>query len=324
MIFITKMYSLLEIGEVLAVGRSDNTVSFIHDRDNEVYVVVQVSGGCVRVIAMEGQDTHAGKLRACLYTAAHTYGPRLTMPLEFARPYMAHNGFVNFHRPGEVGMCPAYMSAQHSALVGHTAYHTLSGATLIQVNVVMSLLQVSHFKEMVAYDIVGAGPLHVLTVEDDHIYLVSCMSMPEYADASPPDTRSAFEYAVGIDIRDKIVRWQDVSVLVVPHRTGLSVIVTTAQGRPEPILIPWDTIQGGVSVTTHVKAPHTQGLMHVTCHNMSAQLATITKGQDIFETMPLTLRDRDVSLDSDTTDSEFDTNSEADDIGPPVAQSTVL
>lgn len=40
MIFIIKMYSFLEIGEVLVIGRSDNIVFFIYDRDNEVYVVV--------------------------------------------------------------------------------------------------------------------------------------------------------------------------------------------------------------------------------------------------------------------------------------------
>lgn len=60
---------------------------------------------------------------------------------------------------------------------------------------------------MVVYDIVGVGFLYVLTVEDDYIYLVSCMSMLEYVDVFFFDIRSVFEYVVGIDIRDKIVRW---------------------------------------------------------------------------------------------------------------------
>nr|WDW26054.2 hypothetical protein FD201807_121R [Megalocytivirus FD201807] len=192
------MYSLLEIGDVLAVA-DGTAVQLMHDRNPEYSVTLaQSAEGCVHVQAV---SANSERVRRCMVVAGQIYGSRLVARIQHLHHTMAADGFVNFQPPDRVGFCPSYFNAPHSRIV------TENVSTLIYNNgapddeqtaaqVYIGHGQLYRLLEL-ALSIEGplSGAMHVLMFHNNRYEIVACIDKFSDTDV-PTNMASCFAYTI--------------------------------------------------------------------------------------------------------------------------------
>ncbi|AVR29761.1 hypothetical protein [South American cichlid iridovirus] len=192
-----KMYSLLEIGDVLAVA-DGTAVQLMHDRNPEHSVTLaQSAEGCVYVQAV---SANSERVRRCMVVAGQIYGSRLVAHIQHLHHTMAADGFVNFQAPDRVGFCPSYFNAPHARVVMQNVSTLIynDGApddeqTAAQVYIGHG--QLYRLLELALADVQLSGAMHVLMFHDNRYEIVACID--KYSDTDvPTDMASCFAYTI--------------------------------------------------------------------------------------------------------------------------------
>ncbi|QJC63464.1 hypothetical protein [Banggai cardinalfish iridovirus] len=192
-----KMYSLLEIGDVLAVA-DGTAVQLMHDRNPEYSITLaQSAEGCVHVQAV---SANSERVRRCMVVAGQIYGSRLVARIRHLHHTMAADGFVNFQPPDRVGFCPSYFNAPHARVVMQnvsTLIYNDGGPDDEQTaaQVYISHGQLYRLLELALSDVQLSGAMHVLMFHDNRYEIVACIDKSSDTDV-PTNMASCFAYTI--------------------------------------------------------------------------------------------------------------------------------
>lgn len=299
------MFSIFEIGDILVIGREGGNAVFMHDRNNENYISVREStlfrckDLCAEIYEVVGNDPE--KLKRCFIAAAQVYGSKLVADMNTVNidPEWVYEGFVNI-QGNMVGFCPAHFCVEHQKNTQEIARMILTmgtGAQPVNIDVRTSILQILRLREMLQFHDVRQGKMYVFNSSDDKYDIVTCMSMPEYADIELL-TDSSFRYLVDgttdvvpdqFDVSDGLIGY------VYVNRSGVCFFTHGNDGETYASdIILWDALNNLDTIAFdvwYVPNVNEQPMIPSVMFDLNRKLPSIVKkhnkSQDDMNNMPL-------------------------------------
>ncbi|QCQ67784.1 macro domain-containing protein [European chub iridovirus] len=322
------MFSIFEIGDILVIGREGGNAVFMHDRNNENYISVREStlfrckDLCVEIYDIVGNDPE--KLKRCFIAAAQVYGSKLVANMNTVNidPEWVYEGFVNI-QDNMIGFCPAHFCVEHQKNTQEIARMILTmgtGAQPVNIDVRTSLLQVLRLREMLQFHDVRQGKMYVFNTYDNKYDIVTCISMPDYADIELL-ADSSFRYYVDgttdvvpdqFDVSDGLIGY------VYVNRLGVCFFTHSNDGQTYATdIILWDALNNLDTISFdvwYVPNVNEQPIIPSVMFDLNRKLPSIVKkhnkSQDDMNNMPLSsVINRNDNFDEEDDDDSFDNTS---------------